>query len=245
MMNTPYTLTESTLEILKNFANINTQATFKAGTFQRACNQSRNFIADVELSDPLPVECSLYELNRLLGIIDTCKGTSLPSILFEDASLTVLHDHGRVTIPYAHADVVTKLPDNQYRMDHEIASFDLPAAMWAKMKRTAAILDANALYIIIDDDGKLQVNLVNEEKGSDSTGVATYNMPNTNIVDDKPNTWAVKFDVLQLIPGDYTVRVGDISIAGTTRQLFGMFLTLNDPTRKVTYLTSGHVVKSR
>ena len=77
MMNTPYTLTDSTLEILKNFANINTQATFKAGTFQRACNQSRNFIADVELSDPLPVECSLYELNRLLGIIDTCKGTSL------------------------------------------------------------------------------------------------------------------------------------------------------------------------
>lgn len=245
-MAAPYKLTESTVEILKNFSNINNQATFKVGNFQRACNYSRNFIADVELTDPLPVECSLFELSRLLGIIDTCKGASLPSIVFNDTSLVVQHDHGSVTMPYAHSDVIAKLPDQTYQMHKLVTTFDLPSNLWAKMKRTASILEANSLYIIINDDGELEVKLVNEdEKGGNATGVASYRMPNAIVHNPTPNTWAVKFDVLQLIPGDYSISAGEINTAGVSRTLFGMMLTLNDPQKKVTYLTSGHVVKNR
>lgn len=245
-MTQPYTLTETTLEIFKNFSNINSEVTFKSGNFQRTCNQTRNFIADVELADALPVECSLYELNRLLGIIDTCKGASLPSILFGEKSLTVIHEHGEVNIPYAHSDVVTKLPDQKFHMEKEIATFQLPLSLWSKMKRTASILDATSLYIIVNDEGKLQVKLVNEKDTSgNSSGIATYDMPSSVVNDTTPNTWAVKFDVLAFLPGDYTVSVGEIGTTTGNRTVFGMFFTLNDPLRKVTYLTSGHVVKTR
>lgn len=241
-----YVLNDTTVEILKNFASINSQVVFKAGNAQRACNDTRNFIADVELPEPLPQECALYELNRLLGIIDTCKTDKLPTIAFGTSSLVVEHDHGRVTIPYAHSDVVAAPPSVQFHMKKPIASFDLPQELWNRIKRTASVLQTTSLYIIVNSDGELVLKLVNEkDKGGDASGSATYNMPNTQVVDAVENTWAVKFESLELLPGNYTVEIGEIGNNTSSTTLFGMFFRLNDPIKKVTYLTSGHVVKAR
>lgn len=241
-----YVLNDATVEILKNFANINNQVVFKEGHAQRACNDTRNFIADVELTEPLPQECALYELNRLLGIIDTCKTDKMPTIAFGGSSLVVEHDHGSVTIPYAHADVIAAPPAVQFHMKKPVASFDLPLALWNRIKRTAAVLQTTSLHIIVNRKGELVLKLVNEkDKGGDASGSASYHMPNTQVQDAVENTWAVKFDALELLPGDYTVEVGEIGNNTSTNTLFGMFFRLNDPTKKVTYITSGHVVKSR
>lgn len=241
-----YQLNDATVEILKNFASINNQVVFKEGHAQRACNDTRNFIADVELTDALPQECALYELNRLLGIIDTCKTDKLPMINFGSSSLIVKHDHGSVTIPYAHADVVAAPPAVQFHLKKPIASFDLPQELWQRIKRTAAVLQTTALHIIVNAQGELVLKLVNEkDKGGDAMGSASYNMPNTVVTEAVENTWAVKFDALELLPGNYTVEVGEVGNNTTAASLFGMFFRLNDPTKKVTYLTSGHVVKSR
>ena len=90
------------------------------------------------------------------------------------------------------------------------------------------------------------LKLINEkDKGGDAMGSASYNMPNTSVYEATENTWAVKFDALELLPGNYTVEVGEVGNNTSATTLFGMFFRLNDPTKKVTYLTSGHVVKSR
>lgn len=241
-----FTLDDTTLEILKNFANINSQAVFKQGHAQRTCNPSRNFIADVELSQPLPVDCAIYELNRVLGVIDTCKSTALPALEFGESALLVHHDHGEVTIPYAHTDVVATPPPHKFHMVNPIASFDLPLSLWTKIKRLASTLQIATLHLIIDKKGQLKLRLVNDkDKGGDASGSAMFEMPNTKVDNPSQNTWAVKFDSLELLPGDYTVELGDIGTSASSNVLFGIFFRLNDPTKKVTYLTSGHVVKSR
>jgi len=249
---TPYVLTPETLEILKNFANINNQTVFKEGVAQRTCNPGRNFIADVELSAPLPMDCALSELNRLLGIIETCKGTALPTLTFNEKELVVIHDDGSVTIPYAHNDVIAKPPTQQYYMAQPIATFELSLALWIKMRRTAAVLGTTLMHIIIDENQELTLKLVNEkDKGGDSAGSASYRMANTTVTGAMSGVWGVKFDALELIAGNYTVSVGDIGTTASAANvvasptIFGMFFKLNDPVKKVTYLTSGHVVKTR
>lgn len=245
-MTSTYTLTPETLEIFKNFAAINPQAVFLEGHAQRACNPSRNFIADIELADPLPRECAVYELNKLLGVIDTTKGTSLPSLRFDDNSLTITHDHGHVTIPYAHPDVVAKPPANKFAIAQEIASFDLPASLWTKIKRVASVLQTTSMHIIVTEEGKLEIKLINDkDKGGSSTGWGEFTFPNTIVSSATPNTWAVRFDSLEFIPGDYKVVAGEIGTAAKgAATLFGIFFTLDDPKRKVSYLTSGHLVKN-
>ncbi len=242
-----YVLSDWTVEILKNFAKINNQVVFKAGNAQRVCNDTRNFIADIELTDPLPQECSLYDLNRLLGVIDICRTDKLPTIAFGSSALIVKQAHGSVTIPYAHADVVAAPPDTKFYMKKPIASFDLPHELWTKIIKTAAVLQTTSLYIIVNAAGELIMKLVNEkDKGGDALGSASYKMPNTQVYEAIENTWSVKFDVLHLMTGNYTVEVGEIgNTMASTTTLFGMFFRLNDPTKKVTYLTSGHVIKTR
>jgi len=251
-MPTPYVLTNATLDVLKNFASINNQTVFKAGTAQRTCNAARNFIADAEFDDPLPLDCSLSELNRLLGIIDTCKGIVLPTLTFNEKELVVVHDDGSVTIPYAHNDVVAKPPTQQYYMPNPIATFDLSLALWTKMRRTAAVLGTTLMHIIIEKKQELTLKLVNEkDKGGEAAGTASYRMANPIVSGEMSGVWGVKFDALELMPGNYSVSVGDISttlVAPTgpvPATIFGMFFKLIDPTKKMTYLTSGHVVKTR
>lgn len=242
-----FTLDDATLAVFKNFANINTQVVFKQGREQRACNPSRNFVADVELAHPLPVNCAIYELNRVLGVIDTCKDTGLPELEFGTAALTIRHAHGEVTIPYAHADVVAAPPPTKFQMIKTIATFNLPLTLWTKIKRLASTLEINYLHLIMTSQGELKVKLVNDkDKGGDASGSATFDMPNTTVHATDANVWAVKFDSLELLPGDYTVEMGEIiGNASSSSTIFGVFFTLNDPTKNISYVTSGHVVKSR
>lgn len=242
-----YPLSDDTVEILQNFANISPQIIFKAGTTQRTCNATRNFIADIELPEAIPTDCAIYDLNRLLGIIDTCKGQKLPELTFDTTSLTVKHDHGEVLLPYAAANVIPAPPAHKFTLTKQFASFDLPASLWQQIKRTAAVLKTTTLQFIIDDSRKLTVKLIDEK--DTKTGWGSFNMPNS-VVDPKATAaaWVLKFDSLQLLPGNYKVELGDVSFTsagGATSTIFGAFFTLNDPKKKAVYLTSGHVTKTR
>lgn len=246
-----FPLSDAALELFKNFANINPQVKFDVGVSQRVCNTSRNFIADVDLPDPIPVECALFDLNRLLGIIDTCKSATLPDLVFGEQNLTITHEHGKVTLPYAHMAVIVEPPNHKFILAKQFATFDLPNALWIKIKRTASVLQTTTIQFTIDAAGTLAVKLVNDkDKGGESIGWGSYNMPNTVVEPGVPAaTWAFKFDALELLPGDYTVAIGDVTgvgdQTGKSTTIFGAFFTLNDPTKRVVYLTSGHVVKSR
>ncbi len=248
---TEYKLSPATLDILANFCRINEQVILKQGTSQRTSNGNKNFIADVELDTPIPMECAIYNLNRLMGILSTC-GKDDTSILFAEHGMTVKHQYGKTYIPFAHPQLVAKVPGNKFFMANQVAQFSLPLSLWQVMQKQASILDFNTLQIILNDDKVFSLRLVND-KTTSGTAVsdqlqATFTVPDL-VVDDaaEPNVWSVKFDVLALMPGNYTVSVGylgsDRAPEGTT--LFGMVFDLQDPTKKVTYITAGSVVKTR
>ncbi len=241
-----YQLDDVTVDLLKNFASINPQVMFRAGTLQRACNGMRNFIADVEFPQPFPTECAVYELNQLLGILDTCRTDSgWPVLEFGTNSMVVVHDHGRVTLPYAHPGVVASPPTQTYHMAKPIASFTLTNTLWTKIKRTAAVLKATEIHVSVSPTGEFSFSLVNEKDRSNTAGSASYTLPGTTVHETVSNTWCIKFDALNLLPGDYTVEAGEVGTSAHNKTLFGMFFKLNDATKSVTYLTSGTVAKSR
>ena len=243
-MSSSFTLTQSTLDILNNFAEIHEQVTLRPGLEQRTCNGIRSFIADVTLDAEIPQQCAIYDLNRILGVIKTVK--NLPTLEFSEQALTVVHDYGRVTIPYAHPELVTKVPQHKFFVQDQFASFDLPATLWNTIKNQARVLDCNSLQIIINEHGDFTLRLVNDkDKAADAFASAVFNAPNTTVAANEPNTWAVNFDVLKFLPGNYKVEVGNLASKASGGTLFGAIFTLDDPNKKVTYLTSGTVVKSR
>ena len=242
-----YTLTQPTIEVLKNFAAINPQFIFNEGASQRTCNITRNFIADVELTDPFPVNCAMFDLNRLLNIIDICKGSALPVIDFGENGLIVLHENGTVSLPYANQNVIAAPPKHTYTMVAPAATFKLPETLWSKIKKTAGVLQTTSLRLSVENE-KLSVKLINERlKGDESIGWGSFDMPDTVVTPGaKPNSWLVKFDSLEFLPGNYNVVIGDISSSANSGNTnFGVFFTLDAPGKKVTYITAGHVERGK
>lgn len=240
-MNT-YTLDKQTVSVLKNFSRINEQMVFRAGTFQRTCHSSQGFLADVELDVPIPVDCALYDVNNLLGIIDIgTDGAKYPTLEFGENSLVVKSDYSSVTLPYANKAVVAAVPDYKFTMAEPFASFTLPNSKWSKIKSVASILEAEQLEFDIID-GKFGLSLMSrKDKGK---GNAAFTLPDEVVHSGIPNnTWVVSLQTLELLPGDYHVVFGNItSTKSATTKLFGaLFTLLNGP--KVTYISAGNVKK--
>lgn len=242
-------MTPATLEILTNFAQIHENATLRPGTAQRTANHTKNFIADVELDEAIPGNYAIYDLNRLLKLINTVtskNGKELPVLEFSDQSVTIIHAHGQVTIPFAHPDLVSKVPQTKFYIIDEIASFKLPATLWSVITQQASVLECNLLQIVIDDQGTFTLRIVNDkDKGAEAFASAVFTVPELTLTKPEPNTWNVTFDSLKFIKGDYNVQVGILGRDGKDLQLFGGVFTLDDPAKKVTYLAAGNVSSAR
>ena len=111
-------LSESTLSLLKNFSTINQSILFKQGNRLRTISVMKNILAEVTISEDLPKDFGIYDLNQFLN------GLALhnnPELDFEDDSYVIIKE-GRSRSKYFFADpnVIITPPEK---------SIDLPSCL--------------------------------------------------------------------------------------------------------------------
>ena len=79
-------LSKDTLEVLKNFATINTNILVREGTSVSTISTGKNIFAKAEVTEPFPKEFAVYDLNSLLSLLTVMEDTDVD---FGDESLTV------------------------------------------------------------------------------------------------------------------------------------------------------------
>ena len=62
-------LSKHTLNMLKNFSDINMSIEIKKGNVLRTVSVQKNILAQAELEDEFPKDFAIYELNRFLGAV--------------------------------------------------------------------------------------------------------------------------------------------------------------------------------
>ena len=60
-------LSDSTVNILKNFSNINQSLLFKEGKKLRTISVMKNILAEVEVTEDFPKDFGIYDLNQFLN----------------------------------------------------------------------------------------------------------------------------------------------------------------------------------
>jgi hypothetical protein len=63
-------LSETTLNVLKNFSTINTGLQVKPGQVVRTISKQQNVLAKATVPETFDSEFVIYDLNRFLGVID-------------------------------------------------------------------------------------------------------------------------------------------------------------------------------
>ena len=191
-------LSDSTLSLLKNFSTINQSILFKKGTKLRTISVMKNILAEATVSEELPKDFGIYDLNQFLN------GLSLhnsPELDFDNDNHVVIKE-GRSRSKYFFADpqVIVTPPEKEMILPSEDVSFELSTDQLDKLLKAASIYQLPDLAVV-GKDGVVKV-VVRDKKNDTSNDFAIT-------VGETDATFSFNFKVenIKILPGTYSVVV--------------------------------------
>lgn len=192
-------LSQTTLNILKNFATINNGIIIKKGNTLRTISNAENILAAANVEESFPQTFAIYDLNQFLA------GLSLfdnPSLVFDNADYVTIKD-GRSRVKYYFSDPEITLktaPDKSVKYPGSDIQFTLSAANIAAIQKATGIYKLPDLNISSDEEIVLSVR-DNEVSTSNTYDII---VPGTF---EGTHSLDLKVENIRLLQGDYVVGV--------------------------------------
>lgn len=199
-------ISSDTLNILKNFAGINSNIVVKPGNILRTLSSSRNIYAEAKVAETFDVEFGIYDLNKFLATVSLFKD---PEFDFQEKHVAISSASSNAHINYFYSDtsLLTSPPKN-FNVPKCQIQFDLNTKDFNELLRASAVLQAPDLAVVCDGDS---IELRVHDKRDDTSHQYAINISNT---DNKTNCHAyLKTENLKFIAGDYTVSVSNKNIS--------------------------------
>ena len=138
-------LSEATIQLLKNFASINSNIVIKQGNVLKTISEAKNVLASAVMLEDMPKDFGIYDLNQFLNVLGL---VDVPRLKFEDNFVTIGDSTGRTTIQYFYSDMdMLTSPSKDITMPSVDVKFVLDNETLNKIKRAASALDHTALAI--------------------------------------------------------------------------------------------------
>ena len=196
-------LSKETLALVKNFASINGSLMLKQGNKLSTISEGKNIMADVTITETLPMDFGIYDLNEFLNVVSLFPTTELD---FQEKYVLV-SDGGKSRIKYfAAGEGVVKAAPASIKFPSADISFTLDAAQLAMIQRTSSALKANDVSIV--GDGSTLKVLVSDKKNDTSNAYEV-------IIGETDETFKanLKVENLKMLPNDYEVAISKKKIS--------------------------------
>ena len=191
-------LSKNTLDVLKNFKEINQSILFKQGNSLKTISVMKNILAEATIEEELPKDFGIYDLSQFLNGIDLHQSAELD---FSNDNHVVIKE-GRMRSKYFFADpnVIITPPEKEITLPSEDAVFDLSTDQLDKLLKAAGIYQLPDLAVI-GGDGVVKV-VVRDKKNDASNDFAIT-------VGETDATFSFNFKVenIKILPGTYNVVV--------------------------------------
>ncbi len=195
-------LSKKTVEILKNFANINPNLLIKQGNRLSTITTHKNVMASVTVDETFPNDFGIYDLNEFLASVSLFDD---PELTFSAADVKIKQNNSSIKFGAADASVLTA-PTKEIVFPDSDIDFTINAASLAMILKTSAILRGGDLSII--GDGSKITATVCDKKNS---ALNTYNLALGET--DKNFNVFLKVENLKMMPGDYDVSISKKKIS--------------------------------
>ena len=191
-------LSDKTVNLLKNFSNINQSILFKEGSKLRTISVMKNILAEAEVNESFPKDFGIYDLNQFLNGMGLHQN---PDLDFENQGHVVIKE-GRMRSKYFFADpsVIVTPPDKNLDLPSEDVSFELNTQQLDRLLKAAGIYQLPDLSVI-GSAGVVKI-LVRDKKNDTSNDFAI-----TVGETDKEFVFNFKVENIKIIPGTYDVVV--------------------------------------
>ena len=194
-------LSGETVDVLKNFSNINQNILIKEGTQLRTMSTMKNILAEAPIKETFPRDFGIYDLNEFLGVLTLVNDAELE--FNSESHLTV--NGGNVKIKYFFSDpsILTTPPETFKAPECDVH-------LTISGKTLSSILKASAVMQLPDI-------VIEGNNGAHITATDLKNTTSNNYTEQLNNetTQTFKFhfkaDNLKMIPGDYQVNASSIA----------------------------------
>jgi hypothetical protein len=199
-------ISNDTLNVLKNFASINSNIVVNPGSVLRTLSPSRNIFAEARITETFDCQFGIYDLNKFLATISLFKD---PDFTFNEKHVTISSASSGAKINYFYSDPsLLTAPPKQFNMPAHQIEFVLNTRDFNELLRASAVLQGPDLAIVAGTEG---IDLrVSDKRDDTSHKYMVHVADNTNNV--VCNAF-LKTENLKFIPGDYTVHVSNKNIS--------------------------------
>jgi hypothetical protein len=154
-----------TLNILKNFGNINQGILFKSGKLIKTVSPHKNILTQAEIEEEIPVDFGVYDLPHFLSTMSAFKDS--PNLDFEEKQVLIVGSKGddKFTYRFCEPTMIVLPPEKDIVMPEPEVRFELSAENFDKFMRAANILSSP--QVAVKSDGR-KVSIVAMDMQNDS-----------------------------------------------------------------------------
>ena len=195
-------ISKCTMDVLKNFSEINQSIVIKEGNEIKTISALKNILSRAVVKENFPKDFAIYDLPTFIGFHSTM---SEPEFEFNDVSMTMKDKSGKGKYFYAEPSLVVTPPEKEIDMPESDIKFELKNNVLEDIMKKANVLKladiglkscpkSQGLYLYA-------TNKNNDTSNDYSVQVGTGATKKFNIVFKKDN--------LKIIPGDYDVIISN------------------------------------
>ena len=194
------TLSRTTLDVLKNYATINSSIVFRKGNTLRTISNAENILSQFTSEEIFPTDFAIYDLSQFLSGITLFDN---PKLDFTSDDYVRIGSSGR-SVKYYFSDreiTLKSAPEKNVNFPGADIQFNLTA------DDLIALQKASAVYSLPDmsfqsKNGKIRLLLSDKEND-------TSNTYKQDIVGECTGDYSLdlKIENIRILPGDYNVKV--------------------------------------
>ena len=203
-------VSEKTINLLRNYANINQSIEFREGNILKTVSPLNTILASVEVEEKFPRTFPIYELNRFLGTLALFQN---PELDFTDNGVIISDDNHKATYRYCGSSSMFQTPPekNITFPDAEV-SFKLSQEQFKKTINAANTLGLPE--VIVEGNGS-DIQLVVSDTANTSSDIFSTPVGTT----DKTFRMIFKTENLnKIMEGTYDVSLSSKRISHFKRE---------------------------
>ena len=177
-------LSEKSLAVLTNFAEINNSILVKKGTQLRTISVAKNILAEANIEEEFPRDFGIYDLNQFLNGLTLHENPDLD--FSPDSYLSIREGKSSVKYFYADPQVIIAPPEKEITLPSEDVHFKLDSASLEKLIKVATVYQLPDLSVVGEAGA---VKLVVRDKKNDTSNSFSV------VVADTDNEFSFNFKV--------------------------------------------------
>jgi hypothetical protein len=205
-------LSKKTLEILKNYASINSNILVNPGNVITTISPVKNVLAEASVDETFDTQFGVWDLNKFLGTVSLFND---PEFEFHEKFVTISGSNGSsVKYFYCEPKLLTT-PTKKIQMPSSVVNFKLTQKNFIELQKAASVLQLPDIAVR-SNDGRME--LVALDKNDSSSNSYSVDLGET----EADFEFYFKVENLKLIGGDYSVEITEKIVSKFTHETLNL-----------------------